>query len=103
MVRMLDDWKDRLVLLRYGLASYGIAAINWVLSPGILSAIFPSLKGTTAFDRPWIATICILPLVWIFVVVVGIKKIGRWGLLLLVCTDNLNPGVAVMKSAQDGA
>jgi len=82
--RMLDDWKDRLVLLRYGLLSYGIAALEWLMNPGNALAIFPSLKGTKALEGPWIAALCILPLVWLIVVVVGIKKTGWWGVVLLL-------------------
>jgi hypothetical protein len=81
---MLEDWKDQLVLLRYGLLSYGIAALEWSMNPGNALAIIPSLKGTTALEGPWIAALCILPLVWILVVVVGIKKIGSWELVLLL-------------------
>jgi hypothetical protein len=33
----------------------------------------------------------------------GFKQVAIIAALLPVCTDNLNAGVAVMKSAQDGA
>jgi hypothetical protein len=83
---MLEDWKDQLVLLRYGLLSYGIAALEWSMNPGngLALAIFPSFKGTTALQGPWIAALCILPLLWILVVVIGIRKTGWWGLVLLL-------------------
>jgi hypothetical protein len=81
---MLADWEDQLVLLRYGLLSYGIAAFERFLNPQNALAIFPSLKGTKALEGPWLAALSILPLVWLIVVVIGIKKTEWWGIVLLL-------------------
>jgi hypothetical protein len=71
-------------LLRYGFFSYGIAAIEWFLNPRNALAIFPSLTGAKALETPWIVALWILPLVWLIVVIIGIKKTGWWGIVLLL-------------------
>jgi len=54
------------ILLRYALLSYGIAAIEWLLSPVNLLWVFPSLKGngSSARESLWLWTMSLLPLVW---------------------------------------
>ena len=74
-----------LVLLRYAVLSYGIAAIEWLLNPVNLLWIFPSLKGgpNPVFEGALLMALNVLPLVWLVVVIKGIKK-SRWPSVILL-------------------
>jgi hypothetical protein len=80
------DREGARVLLRYGLLSYGIAAIEWLLDPKHLIAIFPSLRSIhpSLSDSVILIALSILPLVWLTVVVAGIRKTGWPGIILLL-------------------
>ena len=47
------------ILLGYAVLSYGIAAIEWLLKPGTLIRVFPSLKGNASSAREslWLWTL----------------------------------------------
>ncbi len=74
------------ILLGYAVLSYGIAAIEWLLKPGTLIRVFPSLKGNASSAREslWLWTLSLLPLVWLVIVIKGIKKSGRPGIVLVL-------------------
>jgi hypothetical protein len=88
-----DYWDSGrgLVLLRHATWSYGIAAVEWLLLPPNLSWIFPSLRNSSSasgsfsvFESlyPWL--LGLLPLVWLVVVIKGIKKSGWFGIVLVI-------------------
>jgi len=73
------------ILLRYCTLSYGIAATEWLLNPQNLLWLFPSLKQTkpSGFDGLLLWALGLLPLVWLLVVISGIKKTGWLGIVLV--------------------
>jgi hypothetical protein len=74
------------ILLRYAVLSYGIAAIEWLLNPANLLWVFPSLKrnAPSAFESLWLWALSLLPLVWLVIVIKGIKKSGWPGIVLVL-------------------
>src|ERR1700753_1675952 len=86
MIAYLGDyWDGRGAhLLKYGALSYGIAAFEWLLNPQNGLRVFPALKGNSAVDIPWGVLLWILPMAWLAVVSIGIKKAGWPGIILLL-------------------
>jgi hypothetical protein len=74
-----------LILFRYFVLSYSLAGLGWLSNPENFLWLFPSLKlkHATAFDGLIIGAIYILPLVWLLVVISGIKKTGWPGIVLV--------------------
>ncbi len=74
------------MLLRYAVLSYGIAAVEWLLSPPNLLWVFPSVKGMQipGFDTAWWIALIGLALAWLATVVKGIYECGRPGIILLL-------------------
>ena len=65
------------VLLSYAVLSYGIAAIGKLLS-NLVGLPFP------AFESLWLWAMTLLPLVWLVIVIKGIKKSGWPGIILVL-------------------
>lgn len=75
------------ILLRYAVLSYGFAAIEWLLDPVNLLWIFPSLKAVRpapVFEGALLLALNVLPLLWLVIVIKGIKKSGWPGVILLL-------------------
>jgi hypothetical protein len=67
-------------LIWFSLASYGIAFVEWSLSPGIAHLWLPPLRIS---DGLYFYILFGLSFAWMCVVGVGIKKCGWPGLLML--------------------
>ncbi|MBX9711994.1 MAG: hypothetical protein K2X60_13260 [Xanthobacteraceae bacterium] len=74
------------MLLRYAVLSYGIAAIEWLLSPPNLLWVFPSIKGThfPGLETAWWIALGGLALAWLATVAKGIYECGWPGVVLLL-------------------
>ena len=79
-------WNDGrgLILLRYAILSYSIAAVEWILAtPENVFQFFPTLPHRD-LDQVYLLDIFVFPAVWLGFVIKGIRKSGWPGIILLL-------------------
>jgi hypothetical protein len=81
-----SSWDDgrAATLFRYFVASYSLAGLGWLSNPNNFLWLFPSMKNNETYESLFLLVIFTLPLVWLLVVISGIKKTGWPGIVLVL-------------------
>jgi hypothetical protein len=61
------------ILFRYFVLSYSLAGLGWLSNPNNFLWLFPSMKNNETYESLFLLVIFTLPLVWLLVVISGIK------------------------------